>query len=113
MGIVNGSISYLYTTKPLLNIPASKNISLRDAIAGYRVLSPLQEAEDPMYWEIWKDGKRVDTKAMLLYGRMYLPQNSVEAMVVRRLSPVTQLLIKAVSDSQIKNGGAVSTSFLK
>lgn len=66
MGIVNGSIAYLYSTKPLLDIPTSKDISIRDAIAGYRILAPLKKQEDPMYWEVWKDGRRVDTRGMFL-----------------------------------------------
>lgn len=64
LGIVNGSISYLYTTKPLLDIATSKEIPLRDAIAGYKLLKPLQKPENPMYWEVWKEGKRVDTRGM-------------------------------------------------
>lgn len=64
MGIVNGSISYIYSTRDLEPIPPSKDISLRDAIPGYRVLKPLKPLEDPMYWEVWKDGLRVDTRGM-------------------------------------------------
>lgn len=62
LGVVQGSISYLYTTKPLQDIATSKDISLHDAITGYRVLQPLKKPEDPMYWEVWQDGKRVDTR---------------------------------------------------
>lgn len=46
---------------------------------------------------------------MLLYGRIFLPTNVMEALMVRRFSPVSQLLVSSVSDSRIKNGGAVSS----
>lgn len=39
---------------------------------------------------------------------MFLPGNGLEAMMVRRMSPTAQLLIKCVSDSRYKNSGAVS-----
>lgn len=107
LGFVSGSISYLYTSKPLADVQTSREINLKDVIAGYKFLEPLKKQEDAIYSEVWQNGVRVDTKDTLLYGRMFLPGNALEAMVARRLSPTTQLLIKCVSDSRIKNNGAV------
>lgn len=109
LGFVSGSISYLYSSKPLTDdVQPSKSVNLKDAIIGYKVLEPLTRQEDSMYREIWLNGVRVDSKETLLYGRMFLPGNALEAMVARRLSPTTQFLIKCVSDSRFKNNGAVS-----
>lgn len=62
LGVVSGSISYLYSSKPLANVKTSKEILLKDAIAGYKFLEPLKRQEDPMYWEVWQNGIRVDTR---------------------------------------------------
>lgn len=62
LGFVSGSITYLYTSKPLVDIKTSREICLKDAIAGYKILEPLKKQEDPMYWEVWKNGVRIDTR---------------------------------------------------
>lgn len=41
----------------------------------------------------------------LLYGRLYLPQSLLEALVVKRLSPTTQVQFSAVSGGHLRNGG--------
>ncbi len=43
----------------------------------------------------------------LLYGRMYLPASTLEALYLRRLSPTKQLRVTAVSDPKLKHGGTV------
>ncbi|KAF2659657.1 hypothetical protein K491DRAFT_689009 [Lophiostoma macrostomum CBS 122681] len=43
----------------------------------------------------------------LLYGRIFLPQSTLEALYLRRLSPTRQLKIAAVSDSSLNNGGTI------
>lgn len=48
----------------------------------------------------------VDT---LLYGRMYLPRPSLEALYMRRISPATQLKISCVSHSDISQGATLLT----
>lgn len=111
LGFVSGSISYLYTSKPLIHIKPSSEINLKEVIAGYKVLEPLSKQEDSKYWEIWQNGIRVDTRDTLLYGRMFLPGNALEAMFVRRLSPKSQFLVKCVSDSRYKNNGAVTFTY--
>lgn len=43
----------------------------------------------------------------LLYGRLYLPQSTLEALYLRRLSPTSQIKISAVSNSRLRNGGTL------
>ncbi|KAL9603068.1 MAG: hypothetical protein Q9219_001432 [cf. Caloplaca sp. 3 TL-2023] len=74
--------------------------------ASYRQLVPLRPPDPPWWWEIWRAGKRVDTRDALLYGRLYLPRSTLEALYLRRLSPTSQLKINAVSDARLPNGGS-------
>ena len=43
----------------------------------------------------------------LLYGRLFLPRSTLEALYLRRLTPKTQLKISCVSDSRLPNGGTI------
>lgn len=45
--------------------------------------------------------------ASLLYGRLYLPQSLLEALVIRRVSPALQLQLSAVSGQFLRNGGTL------
>lgn len=108
IGLVDGSLSYLYSSLPLSNIPSKSNaIDLRKLVAGYRQLQDLRQPDEPWWWEIWHQGKRVDKREALLYGRLYLPRSTLEALYLRRLSPKTQLKVSCVSDSRLPNGGTI------
>lgn len=108
LGFVNGSVAYLYTTTALENVQTSKDIDLQQVVASYKVLEPLRDPEDARYWQKWQGGVRVDVRDTLLYGRMFLPGSSLEAMLIRRLTPMTQVLVTCVSDSRLKNNGALT-----
>lgn len=43
----------------------------------------------------------------LLYGRLYLPQSTLEASLIKRLTPALQVQIAAVSDGSLRNGGTI------
>lgn len=58
-------------------------------------------------WEQWRGGRRVDNRDTLLYGRLYLPKSSLEALYLRRISPTQQIKISAVSGSHYRNGGTI------
>ena len=47
----------------------------------------------------------------LLYGRLFLPQSTLEALYLRRISPTQQLKLSCVSDSRLKNGGTILALF--
>lgn len=43
----------------------------------------------------------------LLYGRLFLPESTLEALYLRRISPTRQLKISCVSDARMNHGGAL------
>ena len=49
----------------------------------------------------------MDTRDVLLYGRVFLPRNRLEAMYLRRTKPTQLLRLQAVSDKALPNGGTV------
>lgn len=67
----------------------------------------LRRPDEAFWWETWHGGKRIDKKDALLYGRLYLPTSTLEAMYLRRLSPSRLLRLSCVSDSALPNGGSV------
>lgn len=107
VGFVDGSLSYLYSSLALTRPFQSKIIDLHDVIRGYRQIQELPPPEDPLSWEEWRGGRRVDKRDTLFYGRMYLPQSTLEALYLRRISPTSQIKLSAVSDSRLRNGGTV------
>lgn len=46
-------------------------------------------------------------KPTLLYGRLHLPSSLLEALVIKRISPSTQVQLRAVSNTQLRNGGTL------
>ncbi|OBT39517.1 hypothetical protein VE00_09617 [Pseudogymnoascus sp. WSF 3629] len=109
VGLVNGSLSYLYTSLPLTSAFAQAGrLNLHDVIRGYR---QIQELPSPS--STWpapsSEPSSADTVSppTLLYGRLYLPQSTLEALYLRRLSPTSQIKISAVSSSRLRNGGTL------
>lgn len=102
MGIVDGSISYLFSSVPLrvLLEPRSENVPLPQLMRSYRPLEPLAHRERPL---MQAPGDK--PQSSLLYGRIYLPQSLLEALVVRRITPALQVQFSAVSGSHLRNGG--------
>ena len=102
IGVVDGSISYLYSTVPLrvLLTPSSETVSLPELLRSYRPLTLLYRREESQS----RTGQD-KPKSSLLYGRLYLPQSLLEALVVKRVSPALQLQFSAVSGHHLKHGG--------
>ncbi|KUJ21887.1 uncharacterized protein LY89DRAFT_387139 [Mollisia scopiformis] len=107
VGLVDGSLSYLYTSLPLHTTSKSGDIDLHKVIRGYRQIQELRKPDESWMWEQWQGGRRVDKRDTLLYGRLYLPQSTLEALYLRRMSPTQQLKLSAVSDSRLRNGGTI------
>lgn len=107
IGLVDGSLSYLYTSRTLDTESRSGAISLRSLVPSYRHLQNLRLPVEASHWEQWRGGRRVDRKDAMLYGRLFLPNSTLEAMYLRRLSPKTQLKVSCVSDSRLSNGGTL------
>ncbi|EOD52553.1 putative mitochondrial inheritance component mdm10 protein [Neofusicoccum parvum] len=107
VGVVDGSLSYLYSSLALDVKSRSNEIDLHNVVRGYRHLKELRRPDEPWWWELWHRGKRIDRRATVLYGRLFLPTNSLEALYLRRVSPTRQVRIAAVSDSNMNNGGTI------
>ena len=106
VGVVDGSISYLFSSVPLRAhlTPQSENVPLPSLLRSYRPLTPLLPRLEPTTEPpplIPQD----KPQSSLLYGRLYLPQSLVEALVVRRINPALQVQFSAVSGSHLRNGG--------
>ncbi|KAI8626113.1 hypothetical protein F5Y19DRAFT_232937 [Xylariaceae sp. FL1651] len=99
IGVVDGSISYLYSTVPLdyHAIAQSEKVPLPELLQSYRPLAELSRRNRVK--GAYRDG--------LAYGRLYLPMSMLEALMVKRLSPTLQLQVSAVSDQTLRNGGTV------
>ncbi|KAK8076652.1 putative mitochondrial inheritance component MDM10 [Apiospora phragmitis] len=114
VGIVDGSVCYLYATVPLRDTVAqSARIPLPDLLKGYKSLEELKKAAAVTTTTNTNTNDDDDTlqkkqqKEALAYGRLYLPRSMLEALVVKRFTPVLQLQISAVSDQTLRNGGTV------
>ncbi|KAI1450655.1 hypothetical protein F5Y02DRAFT_412303 [Annulohypoxylon stygium] len=100
VGIVDGSISYLYSTVPLNKaIAQSEKIPLPDLLRSYRPLAELPQRTRGLGGDLIKD--------TVSYGRLYLPASMLEALVVRRVSPTLQVQLSAVSSETLRNGGTI------
>lgn len=97
---INGSLTYLYSSVPLRNATGTKDISLQDAIAGFRIIEPYDQ-----WLEISKGPK--NDKASLLYGRMYFPGSALEAMIIKKISAQTHLLLKCINNPHLKRNGTM------
>jgi len=62
VGVVDGSVSYLYSSLPLTRELKSSSLDLHHAIKGYRHLQELRKPDEDWWWEIWHDGKRIDRR---------------------------------------------------
>lgn len=63
LGIVDGSVSYLYSSLPLTNVMKSAEVDLHDVTTGYRQVSELKPPDDKRFWEVWQGGTRVDGRS--------------------------------------------------
>jgi distribution and morphology protein 10 len=106
-GVVDGSVSFLYSSLGLRRVESrSKDVTLSSLVRGYRQLQQLQQLpqQRAVEHDVSEATRRKDT---LLYGRLYLPSNTLEAMYLRRLSPNRLLRLNCVSDSTLPSGGTI------
>ena len=117
--ILDGSIAYTYTTKPLRGLQGTAFSPLMDLVHGFREIKHPKAPDSPRDWEIWQGGRRIDLRGsnedllcglladMLYYGRMYLPSSKLEGMHIRRVSPAWQYVLSFVSDQRPGRQSAV------
>lgn len=98
---VNGSLAYLYLSVGLISATGTKDISLQDAIAGFRIIEPHATPSNGT------SSTGNFKKASLLYGRMYFPGSALEAMMIKRLLLRYQLLIKCISNPHLPRNGTM------
>ncbi|KAK0264342.1 Mitochondrial distribution and morphology protein 10 [Friedmanniomyces endolithicus] len=106
-GVVDGSLSFLYTSLGLRIPSRSSAVHLGNLVQGYRQLTALQQPVVSRPTGTVRDGKDEERKDALLYGRLYLPTSTLEALYLRRISPARLLRIACVSDSALPNGGSI------
>lgn len=105
-GVVDGSLAFLYSSAGLSIASKSSTAHLEGLVRGYRHLQELQKPDELHFNEVWHAGRRVDRKDALLYGRLYLPTSTLEALYLRRISPTRLLRLTCVSDGALPNGGS-------
>lgn len=98
---INGSLAYLYSSIPLTNTMGTKDVSLQDAIAGFRIIEPLVGLSSKLTNNI------IQNRSSLLYGRMYFPGSALEAMIIKRITKNSQLLIKCVNNPHLEKNGTM------
>lgn len=136
LGAVDGSLGYLYSSAALTEVVAqSDRIALPALLRSYRQLDdpPIRRQQA---WPLpgataaasaASEGlSLVDSygstsasvggnralrglldSPYLLYGRLYLPQSSLEAALIKRLTPAIQVQVSAVSADALRNGGTI------
>ncbi|KAK3680272.1 Mitochondrial distribution and morphology protein 10 [Recurvomyces mirabilis] len=106
-GVVDGSLSFLYTSLGL-SLPArSRTAHLEGLVQGYRHLAALRPPSQTNWTEVLRGGKTIRQKDSLLYGRLYLPTSTLEALYLRRISPNRLLRLNGVSDGSLPSGGSL------
>ena len=106
-GVVDGSLSFLYSSLDLQVASSSREISLVDVVRGYRHLQALRQPDRPLSPGRWYRGLQTDRPDTLLFGRLYLPASTLHALYLRRLSPTKLLKLTCVSDSSLPNSGTL------
>ncbi|KAK6457998.1 mitochondrial distribution and morphology protein 10 [Scheffersomyces xylosifermentans] len=105
---INGSLAYLYSSVPLRNTMGTREISLQDAIAGFRIIEPnINGISSIGGQDNFKHITGKYDKSSLLYGRMYFPGSALEAMIIKRITSQTQLLIKCINNPHLDKNGTM------
>ena len=99
---INGSLAYLYSSIPLRNTAGTRDISLQEAISGLRITEPYRRREKSKH-----HNGEANSRCSLLYGRMYFPGSALEAMLIKRLSEQTQILVKCINHPQVDKNGTL------
>src|SRR5271154_1957217 len=58
--ILDGSLAYTYTSKPLREVQGTASSPLIDLVQGFRETKLPRAPEQAKDWEIWQAGRRVD-----------------------------------------------------
>ena len=58
--VLDGSIAYSYTSKPLRGVQGTAVSPLINLVQAFREVKPAKAPDDARFWEIWQGGRRVD-----------------------------------------------------
>ncbi|KAL1975920.1 hypothetical protein VTN31DRAFT_4312 [Thermomyces dupontii] len=110
VGLIDGSISYLFSTVPLDDTPSqSGRIPLRSLVHGYRQIRAPVPPSRTWGWDALEDPTQVippnvddgterQRKATLLHATLHLPPpTTLNALFLRRISSTTQLTLALTS----------------
>lgn len=117
VGLIDGSISYLFTTLPLTDTPSrSALIPLRSLIPGYQQASPpaVPECITSFTGAATDQEGNYDwtRKPTLLHATLHLPPpTTLNALFLRRMSPTTQASL-ALCSSRAASASAPKASLL-
>lgn len=99
---INGLIAYFYSSIPLYSTCGTKDASLQEAIAGFKIIEPVKDESESTL-----DTLTSKKLPMLVYGRMYFPGLALEAMLIKRITKLTQMLIKCISNPYVDDNGTM------
>ncbi|KAL3231408.1 Mitochondrial distribution and morphology protein 10 [Nakaseomyces bracarensis] len=108
---VNGALSYLYTDLEAIKdiVKDTKNVSLQEVSQTYeRPTGPGNNIARPKPQD---PGYRKFQKSSLYYGKIYYPSSDIEALLMKRVSPTTQLVLKCFSS--LKENTNIFTGYLQ
>ncbi|KAK3703908.1 Mitochondrial distribution and morphology protein 10 [Vermiconidia calcicola] len=106
-GVVDGSLSFLYSSLALRVASRSSHVPLANLVRGYRHLQQLSAPTHSKASSATISPEHPERKDTLLYGRLYLPTSTLEALYLRRLSPTRLLRLSCVSDGTLPSGGTI------
>ncbi|CCE65418.1 hypothetical protein TPHA_0L00620 [Tetrapisispora phaffii CBS 4417] len=101
---INGSFAYIYTNAENLDniVKNTSNVNLLDIVDTYQVNNKKTRGKYSSKYQ----GKIKS----LYYGRMYYPSSFLEAMVIKKFNPSTQVIVKWISSS---NNCNIVTGYLQ
>ncbi|KAG2417723.1 hypothetical protein HFD88_008942 [Aspergillus terreus] len=101
VGLIDGSVSYLYSTVPFDHTPSrSALIPLRKLAPGYRQVQPPVAPIKNWGWDstLNHETTPLAQKATLLHATMHMPPpTTLNALFLRRISPTMQLTLAVCS----------------
>ncbi|KAL5363368.1 hypothetical protein BJX96DRAFT_155595 [Aspergillus floccosus] len=100
VGLIDGSVSYLYSTVPFDHTPSrSALIPLRKLAPGYRQVQPPIAPIENWGWDSTLNHETpLAQKATLLHATMHMPPpTTLNALFLRRISPTMQLTLAVCS----------------
>lgn len=63
VGVVDGSVSYLYSSLPLRKEFKTSHIDLHSVVRGYKHTKELRRPDEQWWWEVWHGGQRIDRRS--------------------------------------------------